>query len=169
MSAGNGQLMAFRRAAYERVGGHALVRAEVLEDVRFAARLKARGGRLAVALGGNAVSVCMYRNYAETVEGFAKSLPVAHGGSRALLVASWLWHLGVYTWPWLGGRWGLAALGLTERLLTNVLTGRTKAPDLAEVLLTPLTPLAVLPIYWRALRGRYTWKGRTYDRRGQGD
>ena len=182
MSAGNGQLMAFRRAAYLRVGGHGLVRGEVLEDVSFAARLKARGGRVALALGGDLMSVRMYRSYAGAggaVEGFAKSLHAVHGGSRALMALSWLWHFAVYTLPWLrllGGRpqsgrshssrsqSSLIALGLLERLLVNLKTGRSTHADLLEVLLTPVTSLAALPVYLLALRRNYRWKGREYSR-----
>ena len=172
MSAGNGQLMAFRRAAYERVGGHALVRGEVLEDVSFAARLKARGGRVAVALGAELLSVRMYRSYAGpggAVAGFAKSLHAVHGGSRTVMALSWLWHFGVYTLPWLRGQPTPMLLGLLERLLVNLKTGRTRRADLLEVLLTPITPLAALPVYLLAFRRTYRWKGREYARtRGRG-
>ena len=167
MSAGNGQLMAFRRAAYLRVGGHELVRGEVLEDVSFAARLKARGGRVALALGGDLMSVRMYRSYAGAggaVEGFAKSLHAVHGGSRSLMALSWLWHFAVYTLPWLRGQPLLIALGLLERLLVNLKTGRSTHADLLEVLLTPITSLAALPVYLLALRKTYRWKGREYSR-----
>ncbi len=168
-SAGSGQLMAFWAARYRRAGGHRLVRGEVLEDVRLAAKLKARGARLAVALGGDLAHVRLYRNYPESVAGFAKSLPAAHGDVRALLVLSWVWHLLAYSLPWLLGwrfpRWRrLALLTLLERLLVNFKTGRTSWADLAEVPLTPLTPLATLPVYLRALGKTYSWKGRTYAR-----
>ncbi|PYE53583.1 glycosyltransferase [Deinococcus yavapaiensis] len=176
-SAGNGQLMAFWRAAYERVGGHAIVKGEVLEDVKFAARLKARGGRLALALGGDFVSVRMYRDYGAVVEGFGKSLLAAHGRVRILLALSWLAHFLAYTLPLAQllqsplRRRGLlrrpldfVLFALLERALVNVKTGRTRGRDLLEVLLTPIAPIAALPVYWRALQGRYTWKGRTYER-----
>ena len=169
MSAGNGQLMAFRRASYLRVGGHALVRAEVLEDVRFAARMKARGGRVALALGGGLMSVRMYRSYlgpGGAVAGFAKSLHAVHGGSRLVMAGSWLWHFGVYTLPWLRGHGLLMGLGLLERLLVNLKTGRTESADLLEVLLTPITPLAALPVYLLGGRRTYRWKGREYVRKG---
>lgn len=165
-AAGNGQLMAFWRGPYERLGGHAIVRGEVLEDVVFAARLKARGGRLAIALGGNLVGVRMYRDYPEVVQGFAKSLPGAHANQKLLLGASWGWHLLAYTWPWLAGRWEFVVYALLERLLVNLKTGRRAPADVLEVLAVPLVPLAALPIYLRALRGRYSWKGRTYERQG---
>ncbi|ULH16888.1 glycosyltransferase family 2 protein [Deinococcus sp. KNUC1210] len=167
LSAGNGQLMAFRRAAYFRVGGHGLVRSEVLEDVRFAARLKALGGRVAVALGGDLLSVRMYRSYSGAVMGFAKSLLSVHGGSRTLLALSWLWCLAVYTLPWLTPQSrAVRTLGLLDRLLVHAKTGRTRPGDLLEVLLTPLLPLAVLPVYLGALRKNYVWKGREYRREG---
>ncbi|EYB68098.1 glycosyl transferase family protein [Deinococcus phoenicis] len=167
-AAANGQLMAFRREAYERVGGHALVRAELLEDVAFAGRLKARGGRLALALGQRCVGVRMYRSYPESVAGFGKNAAAVHGRSRTLLLLSAAWHLAAYTLPWLlpARRWrGLTALraaGLLERALVNRLTGRRTPADLAEGFLGPVTPLLALPVYLRALRRRVSWKGREY-------
>ncbi|MGI8747140.1 MAG: glycosyltransferase, partial [Deinococcus sp.] len=155
LSAGNGQLMAFRQESYRGVGGHALVRSEVLEDVLFASRLKARGGQLALALGGELLSVRMYRGYRESVLGLAKSLPVAHGHSRPLLALSWFWHLAAYTLPLFFGPRGLVLLGLAGRLGVNLKTGRRRPADLAEVLLTPLAPLASLPVYLLALRREY--------------
>ncbi|WP_425146149.1 glycosyltransferase [Deinococcus sp.] len=165
LSAGNGQLMAFRRGAYFRVGGHGLVRSEVLEDVRFAARLKARGGRVAVALGGELLKVRMYRSYGGAVAGFAKSLLSVHGGSRTLLALSWLWFGAVYTLPWLIPHTRrVRALALLDRWMVHAKTGRTRPLDLLEVALTPLLPLAVLPVYLQAARKKYVWKGREYRR-----
>ncbi|TDE86580.1 glycosyltransferase family 2 protein [Deinococcus sp. S9] len=167
-AAANGQLMAFRREAYERVGGHTLVRAELLEDVAFARRLKARGGRLALARGGDSLGVRMYRSYPASVAGFGKNARAFHGRSRVLLLCSAAWHLAVYTLPWvlparLRGIAGLRAAALLERPLVNLLTGRRAATDLAEGLLGPVTPLLALPVYLRAMRGRVSWKGREYD------
>jgi glycosyltransferase involved in cell wall biosynthesis len=168
-AAANGQLLALRRDIYRRVGGHALVRAELLEDVVFASRLKARGGRLALALGGGFLSVRMYRNYPDSVAGFGKSLAAFHGRSRALIVASAAWHLAAYTLPWLlparrfPGLGLLRAAGLIERAAVNLLTGRRTPADLAEGLLGPVTPLLALPVYGRALRRRVSWKGREYE------
>src|SRR5439155_983681 len=44
VAAANGQYLLIRRAVYERVGGHDSVRAEILEDVALARRVKAAGG-----------------------------------------------------------------------------------------------------------------------------
>nr|WP_246580820.1 glycosyltransferase family 2 protein [Deinococcus aestuarii] len=168
-SAANGQLMAFRRAAYERVGGHGLVRGEVLEDVLFGQRLKARGGRLALALAGRLVEVRMYRSYPASVAGFGKNVSRVHLRSRPLLAASLAWHLAVYTLPWLlparraRWLWALRAAGLVERSLVNLVTGRRRPADLAEGLLGPVTPLLALPVYLRGLRRQVDWKGREYE------
>ena len=165
-SAANGQVMCFRRAAYERLGGHAAVRAELLEDVKFAFRLREAGGRLALALGGECISVRMYRSYPESVEGFGKNLLAVHGGERWRLPLTLGAHLAVYTLPWLvrvpGWRW-LRAASLTERALTNLIAGRRRPADLLEGLLGPLTPLLALPVYRRALRRWAVWKGRRYE------
>jgi glycosyltransferase involved in cell wall biosynthesis len=166
-SAGNGQLMAFRRSAYEQLGGHASVCGEVLEDVKLARKLKGIGGRLRLALGGTVIGVRMYHGYVEALEGFGKNLRSFHGGSMVLVLASMLFHILAYTLPWLLLKRGFASvalLGLLERYLVNVKTGRTEPADLLEPLTTPLSPLATLPIYARALKKKYRWKGREYKR-----
>lgn len=161
-SAANGQVMIFRRAAYDRLGGHAAVRSDVLEDVRFARAVKAGGGRVSLALGGALVGVRMYRSYPASVRGFGKNALPLHGGSRAALLASLVLHAAVYTLPALRGRAGLVALAAVEGLLVRHLTGRTRPADLLEVAFTPLLPLLSLPVYARALRRDVQWKGRTY-------
>jgi hypothetical protein len=163
----NGQLMAFRRAAYFAAGGHALVRTEMLEDTQFARRFKAQGRRVTLALGAEAVGVQMYRSYPASVEGFAKNARAIHAHSCPLLLASLVWHLAVYTLPWLLPAhrpwiWTLRLAGVLERSLVNLLTGRHRPADLAEGLLGPFTPLLALPAYRRALGRRVTWKGRVY-------
>ena len=55
---------------------------------------------------------------------------------------------------------GVARQGLLERLLVNLKTGR----EPWEAVLVPLAPLLSLPIYRRAMRKTYTWKGRRYAR-----
>lgn len=164
-AAANGQVMVFKRAAYEQIGGHYSVKNQVLEDVRLAQRVKAHGLRLGVALGGTLIGVRMYQSYSQIAEGFGKNLTAFHGGSRVLLVVSALLHFGVYTLPWLlwwqNPAWLLLGLlGIIERLLTNHKTGR----PLWEAMLVPLAPLMAGPIYAKALARNYSWKGRRYLR-----
>lgn len=161
----NGQVMAFRRGALERAGGYALVRRDLLEDTQLARRLKARGGRVASALGRDAIGVRMYRSYPDSVRGFSKNVLPIHLHSRPLLLLSAAAHLAVYTLPWLvnvPGARALRVLGLLERTAVAVIAGRRTPADLLEGLLGPVTPLLALPVYLRAARRRVVWKGREY-------
>jgi hypothetical protein len=160
----NGQLLAFRRPAYAAVGGHASVAGELVEDVALARRTRRAGLTLGLALGGDLVGARMYRGYLESVRGFGKSLRAVHGGSDLALAGAVTWHVLAYTVPWLLLRrtrtWRvIAALGLAQRLLVNLKTGRRA---LAEAALVPVTPLAVVPAYVLALRRAAQWKGRRY-------
>ncbi len=160
----NGSLLAFTRQAYDRLGGFAAVRGEITEDLAIARRTRASGLKLGLALGGELAATRMYDGYREVIEGMARGLLPAAGGSRGRLIAGTGWHLLAYTLPWaLAVRrraWALPLLlGVAERVLVEAKTGRQawwQAP------LTPLAPLAALPILARALRGRQRWKGRVY-------
>ncbi|GHF36269.1 hypothetical protein HNQ07_001348 [Deinococcus metalli] len=163
----HGAVMAFRAPAYRALGGHAAVRTELLEDTQLARHLKAAGGRVAQALGQELIGIRMYGDYAQSVAGFSKNARGVHLDSRALMLLLAAVHLGVYTLPWLlpartRGHRLLRALGLLERTAVNVIVGRRSPADLAEGLLSPLTPLAALPAYRRALRRTVEWKGRRY-------
>jgi hypothetical protein len=165
LAGGSGQLMAWRREAYERVGGHAALAGEVLEDVRMAQHAKRLGIPLTLRLGGPWVETRMYRSWEEVVAGFGKNVLAAAGGSPVALLAVWLLNLMAYTmpWPWalLQPRWWLLAVaGLALRALANRKAGRPAW----EAVLQPLAPIAIVPILTRALTrgGGYAWKGRTY-------
>lgn len=170
LTAANGQVMAFRRSAYDAAGGHAAVRGDVVEDLALADRTRRAGGHVVVALGGELIDVRMYDGYRTGVAGFAKSARGVHGDSRPLLVASALWFVMTYTLPWLLPTTPLVRAarlaGLADRAVVNLVTGRTAPLDLAEGLLGPVTPLLALPVYWRALRRPPLWKGRSYPAGG---
>ncbi|MCY1702995.1 glycosyltransferase [Deinococcus sp. SL84] len=163
LSAANGQVMAFRRRPYQEEGGHALVRGELLEDFAFARRFKERGRTLTLVLGGDLISVRMYRSYRKTLEGFGKNSLAAHGGHRAGLALGAVAVFFTYSWPYLTRNRTLVALGLAEALLVRVITRRTRPDELAEVLLTPLIAPAGWPSYLLAARRQVAWKGRRYQ------
>jgi glycosyltransferase involved in cell wall biosynthesis len=163
----NGQLLMFRRGCYDLLGGHAAVAGELAEDLVLARRARRAALRLGLVLGGDLVGARMYAGYRESVRGFGKSLRAAHGGHDLALAGTAAWHLLAYTVPWLACRrdraWRVAAvLGLAQRVLVNVKTGRGA---LAEAALVPVTPLATLPAYALAFRRTAHWKGRPYPGR----
>ena len=165
LSGANGQLMAWRREAYDRVGGHAALPGAVLEDVLLARRAKGMGIRLALRLGGPWLETRMYRGWAEVVAGFGKNVLPAAGGSRLALLAIGALNLAAYTLPWLVAWfdprwWALAAAGLALRAAANAKSGRSPW----EAVLQPLGPVAFAAVVRRAVAGRggYAWKGRSY-------
>ncbi len=163
----NGQLLMFRRVAYDALGGHAAVADDLAEDLALARRTRRAGLDLGLALGGDLASARMYSGYRDSVRGFGRNLRAAHGGHDGALAVTAAWHLLAYTVPWLAWRrdraWRVAAiLGLAQRILVNAKTGRG-AP--AEALLVPVTPLAALPVYALAFRRYARWKGRSYPGR----
>lgn len=78
----NGQYVLVRRAAYEALGGHAALRAQIVEDLEFARRLKRDGRfRLRIVNGSHLVRVRMYRSFGELWEGFTKNVFVGNDRS----------------------------------------------------------------------------------------
>ncbi|MEE2903403.1 MAG: glycosyltransferase family 2 protein [Myxococcota bacterium] len=70
----NGQLILVRRDYYEKIGGHGIVKNQVLEDVALAKLLKGAGAKLGlVDLRGRA-ETRMYATQAELIEGWSKNL-----------------------------------------------------------------------------------------------
>ncbi len=69
----NGQFLMVNRVAYEAIGGHAAVRAEVLEDVRLAQAMKQRGNALGLYAAPWAFRVRLYRSLGEILTGYGKN------------------------------------------------------------------------------------------------
>jgi glycosyltransferase involved in cell wall biosynthesis len=80
-AAANGQFLMIRRDAYDAIGGHASVAAQVLEDVALARRAKSAGYRLSFSSGKGIVRVRMYRSFASMWEGWTKNLYPLMGGT----------------------------------------------------------------------------------------
>jgi hypothetical protein len=160
LSAANGQLLAVRRAAYERAGGHAAVRAEVVEDVALLRAVKRTGGTGGVADGTGLATTRMYGSWDELVAGYTKSawtVPVPVTALLALL----------YVVPAVAGLRGSRAgqvayaAGVAGRAVTARRTGGRVWPDAFA------HPLSVAALCWLTgrshlarRRGTLTWKGR---------
>lgn len=161
----SGAVMAIRRSAYDALGGFAAVRGEVVDDVAMARHVRRSGRRLGLALGGSVVRTRMYTGYRATVAGLGRGLLPVTGGSRLVLGAFGLWHVLAYTVPLLlarrDPRWSLPLLAAAaERLLVEAKTGRHKW---WQAVLSPLSPLAAVPVFVQAMRRTQGWRGRTYS------
>ncbi len=103
-----GQVLAFRRQAYEGLGGHGAVRGAAAEDMAFARLATRKGLRWAVG-SAHEVSRCrMYRSREEAFAGLEKNLFPALGGRAVPFVLAWTWLLRVFAWPWVAAGWRLA-------------------------------------------------------------
>ena len=74
---GFGAFLMFRRAAYEKIGGHEAGKADVLEDVLIAKRAKRAGLKLLVADGKQLFSIRMYFGLKEIWFGWQKNMFLA--------------------------------------------------------------------------------------------
>jgi hypothetical protein len=161
LAAGNGQLLVVARPAYDRAGGHAAVRAEVVEDVALVRAVKRAGGRGGV-VDGTAIATCrMYDGWPRVRDGYAKSLRTVSPLALAALAA-------VNLLPPLAmvlARSRAGAIGYAAAVAGRVITGRRTRgrvlPDAAA------HPVSVAVVAWiaadgrrRHRRGTLRWKGR---------
>lgn len=180
-AAAMGQCLAFRRAAYDAVGGHAAIRAAITDDMAFAKAIKRRGLRLRVADGAGLIRCRMYRSWAQVRDGFAKNILAGHGNSVALLLLSWAFHWGLFLFPWLWllAGWALPWQGwpawplymLVLGVGIRALTAAFSRQRLGDALLLPVSVIlmaviASQAIDWRLRYGGVRWKGRTITTRG---
>ena len=98
-----GPFMLFRRTAYEQLGGHQAVAAEVVEDVELARRLKQKRMTLKYGLGHDLASVRMYQSWSAVWEGWTKNWYLGSRRNLSLTLYSAAIVLLVCTVPWVGG------------------------------------------------------------------
>jgi hypothetical protein len=175
-AAANGQYLLIRREDYDRIGGHAAVAGEVLEDVALARLAKQAGIRLHFASGLGIIRVRMYRTFATMWQGWTKNLFPLMGGmsggtSRAvgrelrgivpwiplllLLLTQVHLILGAAGVVLLAGRHAAYAATLRR----NRFPGWYALYYMAGV---ALYVAALLTSEWRYQRGSVAWKGREY-------
>jgi hypothetical protein len=174
LAAAGGQWLLLDRAGYQRAGGHAAVRTEILEDIALARAVKRAGGRIALADGSPAATCEMYPSWPSLVTGYSKSL-WASFGSPAAAGAVVLALLALYAVPPLAAVVLFAAgavrpaaialtayaLGIAGRLVTATATGGRRLPD---ALAHPASIVVFAGLIVRSFRlrrrGALTWRGR---------
>jgi chlorobactene glucosyltransferase len=178
----NGQFILVRRDTYDAMGGHALVRDRVAEDLSMAQEFVRAGRRIALVLGISQMSTHMYASLSELIGGWRKNVyaggrQAAVGGAvgRALfplvLLAAPLIGLaplialvfavsGVLSTAWL--IWSGVAIAAALVFWAAVYVSMRESPLWA--LLYPLGLMMALYIFSAAIvRGsRVEWKDRQY-------
>jgi chlorobactene glucosyltransferase len=186
-AAANGQVMAFRRGAYDRIDGHAGVRGDVVEDVKLARRIKAATLRLRMADGNQLISCRMYTGWLSVRNGFAKSIVGGYGSVFGVLLAI-LFHVTVFLLPplWLLLGWPdtssfpvsigalsltmpgwpawpavLTVAGMSVRAVTAWFTHqRSRDALLMPATVVVMTAISLLACWWQMRYGGPVWKGR---------
>lgn len=176
-AAASGQYLMIRRQDYERIGGHAAVAGEVLEDVALALIAKHSGMRLHFASGHGIMRVRMYRTFGAMWEGWTKNLyslmcRTADGKSRSASrelfgVIPWIpLLLLLFTAAHL--TLGLVGLGLLagRHAAYAATLRRNRFPAGVALYYMPAVALyaaALMTSELRYQRGTVTWKGRDYS------
>ena len=167
LSAAIGQFLVVTASGYRRAGGHAAVRAEVLEDIALLRAVKRAGGRGGPIDGSHLAACRMYDGWPALRDGYGKSLWAAVGGSPvaglaavAAMTVVWVVPAGAALAGSRAGALGYAA-GVAGRAVVAVRTGSRLWPD---VLAHPLSVLALDVLMVRSVighrRGTLTWRGR---------
>ena len=183
IAAANGQFLLIEREAYRRLGGHAMVAEEVLEDVELAFLAKRRRIGLRFRYAADAVSTRMYRTAAAMIEGWTKNLALLFANCLALalwrvldilllfvlpVLAFELWnaHFAPHLMPWVYDGWLIVILWVRNLFRFYGRVAKSNFPFL-DCAIAPLgLPLFVALLYrsWfqhRILK-RVSWKGREY-------
>lgn len=178
-AAANGQCLAFRREAYERMGGHAAIPDAIVEDIQLARKIKQLGMQLRMVDGNGLVQCRMYNGWSEVKDGYAKNIIAGYGDSIAAMLVATLFHWTLFWLPlgWLlyGIAVGDMELALVGGLLVGLgvliraLTAVTTRQRWQDALLMPLsvalmTVIAAQGVYWYVRYGGPRWKDRTIVR-----
>ncbi len=176
LSAAVGQVMLFRRQAYQAIGGHESIRSSMVDDLSLSRKINAAGLRWRVVTLKDLISCRMYHSGREAIAGFAKNLFAAFDYRLLpyLFVYLWLaflfWHpLFVLAWfildpsPSPGATYLAVCLGLS--ILLWLIPYLELGVPIGLVFLYPLTILVVEVVAIKSLllgmRGQMIWKGRS--------
>lgn len=174
-----GQALLFRRAAYEGIGGHRVVRAAIVEDLELARQVKAHGYRWRMMRITDLVSCRMYRGGQAAAEGLSKNLFAAFNFRVIPYLFAWGWLLVLFLKPFVDlglyaldlplgvpVEYVLAAIGLALSLW--LVPYQQLGMPLWPAFLYPVTMLVMevvaLRSLWLGLSGRLTWKDRAIVR-----
>ena len=168
-----GQILAVRREAYDRIGGHSTIANRIHDAVALTRTFRAHGFATDLFDATDTFHCRMYRRASEVWHGFAKNAHEGLGSPQLILPATLL-LLGGQVLPF-----ALLAIAKSALALTFAIIGTVAAflPRLIAVvrfrqsiigaLLHPFGICALVAIQWfaffRSLRKRpATWKGREY-------
>jgi glycosyltransferase involved in cell wall biosynthesis len=176
VAAANGQYLLISRPTYDAIGGHAAIAGSLLEDVALARKVKESGRKIFFRYGGDAVRTRMYRSFTQLREGWTKNLVLLFPSPiwlAILRLLEFLLIVGSVETVVLGFFYGHAQLASLALILFLVFCARFVARIHKAHFASGATALALLglPLFSYLLlrskvfylKGKITWKGRSYD------
>lgn len=183
-AAANGQFLLLLREVYEKLGGHAAIAGQILEDVALARRVKGAGYGIYFTAPFGTVRTRMYRSFRAMWQGWTKNLyPLMGGKPTAVLIEigdvfPWLECL-IVGLVWIeSARRHVAPVWFLPGLAVALIVGRMFRYGME--LYRNLYPVAYIKYYvpglvlycaalvaswWNNTRGVVHWKGRAYPTR----
>lgn len=176
-----GGFLLVKRESYHKLGGHAAVRGQVVEDVAFGTRAKAMGLRVFTALTHDLYRARMYEGWGDTYRGLKKN---AYAGANyrlgfGVFIVGFLFFVGVMPVVYAGVGVGLSIaaptgmhlalasmglLALVLEVIPGVRTARYVGFPGWAILTLPLSFAFYLAVFVGSVfdyyRGGNTWAGR---------
>ena len=163
-TAANGQWMAFRKNAYQKISGYEVAKSAVLDDMTIAKAIKKAGLQMNTFSGVNAISCRMYQNPQQVIEGFSKNSFAAANyqyiGFSLFLLQFLFWFVFPFFVP--VSVFGVSIFWIL--FLKFLIARKFQHPVWETVLLHPVAMLFAFGIcinsmYWH-WAGKGHWKGR---------
>lgn len=173
--AANGQVLAFRRDAYDQIGGFEAIKKEVVDDMAICRNAKAAKQRVVFADGHDIARCRMYQSPKEVWEGFSKNLYEGIGAHPLALLFVIALYITTFVLPYVAlvaavfiPQLLLPALaGVGANLLLRLVLAFRHGHHPISVLLHPigvvgLMGIAINSFVWHT-KGAIQWSGRVYS------
>lgn len=171
LSVANGQFMMFNRHSYERIGGHAAVKGEIVEDIELAKLVRSHGLRMYTYNLSGLVSCRMYGGFKEAFNGLSKSYFALFSLRIIPSIFVWTWMFLVAVYPFIALiRPPDTLLAICTIIMTTLIWLGTsinyKLPRyvvLFHPLITVVNSLIGFHSIAQGCTGNTSWKGRTIN------
>lgn len=165
MVVANGQFFIIKRDAYFKSGGHESVSREVLDDLKLAKQLLAKGFKGGVAEGSQVSQCQMYQSGKDLIKGYQKSLWSAFGsplGSVVAVIILFISGVLPFLFALAGSEDGLIAFTflVLSRVIASVRTGSLPNTALFHPLAIAMLILLIIYSWYGHLTKTNTWRDR---------
>jgi chlorobactene glucosyltransferase len=168
IAAANGQWIAFKKSAYQQLGGHAVVQGKIAEDTELARLAKKKKMKILTAVGTGLIFARMYHNREEVWHGFSKNLFGLMGGHPIpflfILFLMFLIYILPYFCIFFLQFLPYAIIAIVINVIMRLILSVKYKDPFMNVILHPLAVITTIIIGFHSFfiyqRGRVQWKNR---------